>query len=276
MGGYLSKGDAVLPTSSCILHFIFLNFVFWRGTTNSFPPVAIVVVAPLRQSCDKLWWGPFLPLASQMSPQPLNFQQILNYSNRRLNADKIRDIPSSSRFEVFFLQKELCWAQFDLAAHKKISFQVPVCKHQPEGELALKSEATPFPAYLKYSQGACLSLQSWVRGEFLPDLVLLHWKSSGPGGGWRGSTLQRNSIIFPPYVTLRPEWQQQKENFELSTSLDVLLPKEPLLPFHIEMDWRHILGETWFKFYHPSDCPLVINDMAAPCDLECQKIVFLN
>ena len=128
MGGYLSKGDAVLPTSSCILHFIFLNFVFWRGTTNSFPPVAIVVVAPLSQSCDKLWWGPFLPLASQMSPQPLNFQQILNYSNRRLNADKIRDIPSSSRFEVFFLQKELCWAQFDLAAHKKISFQVPLEK----------------------------------------------------------------------------------------------------------------------------------------------------
>ena len=125
-------------------------------------------------------------------------------------------------------------AQFDLAGDVwKDLLSSPtwgVCKHpQPEGELALKSKATLFPAYLKYSQGDPASL-SESEGSFLPDLVLLHWNSSGPGGGWRagGSTLQRNSIIFPPYVTPRGERQQQKENFELSTSLDVFLPKEPL------------------------------------------------
>ena len=93
----MSKSDTFGPLPG-----IFCNS---RDITNSFPPVAIVVVAPLSQSCDKLWSGPFLPLASQMSPQPLNFQQILNYSNRRLNVDKIRDTPPSPpRFEeeVFF------------------------------------------------------------------------------------------------------------------------------------------------------------------------------
>ena len=99
--------------------------------------------------------------------------------------------------------KDLGWARFDLPAHKKICFQVQVCKH-PEGELALKSkEATPFPEYLKYSQVSLSSSSSM--GSFCQT-----WFSftGSPGGAWSGaagfyfSTLQRNSIISPSYVTL--------------------------------------------------------------------------
>ena len=64
------------------------------------------------------------------------------------------------------------WAQFDLVGDAwKDLLSSPtwgVCKHpQPEGELALKSEAPPFPTYLKYSQGGPdLSLSPSPRGVF--------------------------------------------------------------------------------------------------------------
>ena len=123
------------------------------------------------------------------------------------------------------------WAQFDLAGDAwKDLLSSPtwgVCKHpQPEGELALKSETTPFPAYLKYSQGdpASLSL-SESEGSFLPDLVLLHWNSSGPGGGWRFYFSKKFNHLPP--MRYPPRWKTAAKR-ELSTSLDVFLPKEPL------------------------------------------------
>ena len=60
-----------------------------------------------------------------MSPPKLNFREIRNYSTPRLNADKIEDIPLSPRFGLEGLM-ELCCVQFDLAALKKICFQVPL------------------------------------------------------------------------------------------------------------------------------------------------------
>ena len=86
---------------------------------------------------------------------------------------------SDERFpQAWRTLKDLGWARFDLPAHKKICFQVQVCKH-PEGELALKSrEATPFPEYLKYSQVSLSSsrpmgsfCQTWFSFTGEPGLV---------------------------------------------------------------------------------------------------------
>ena len=145
-------------------------------------------VEQLRNSCHKLWPG--LPSASITNVTSTPLLTLGGFSYERFP-------------QVLTTLKDLGWARFDLPAHKKICFQVQVCKH-PEGELALKSkEATPFPEYLKYSQVSLSSSSSM--GSFCQT-----WFSftRSPEGAWSGaagfyfSTLQRNSIISPPYVTL--------------------------------------------------------------------------
>ena len=92
-------------------------------------------VEHLRNSCRKLWPG--LPSASITNVTSTPLLTLGGFSYERFP-------------QVLTTLKDLGWAQFDLPAHKKICFQVQVCKH-PEGELVLKSkEATPFPEYLKF------------------------------------------------------------------------------------------------------------------------------
>ena len=80
-------------------------------------------------------------------------------------------------------------------------------------------------AYLKYSHKETLQrevvlgrrgggifevfLKRRFQGDVLPDLVLPHWNSAGPGGGWKFYFTKKLNHLSPIRYP-RAEWQQRK------------------------------------------------------------------